>query len=356
MQKTVKEKVFKYYDGKIQNDCFYKNIIGIMNENYRKNFSEILSILSEKLKTKFTRDSLLNNIKIIKKRYGEKIYTHLINIFNYSICKQKGDIEKTREYKEKVEKYFEYEAKRKKYDKSVNNSIDHEKIIRDLNRNIDIVLEKKKTVTELYNEGLIDDNDIAAKAKRYIDEVGYEKYIDLNIINNKIYPVTKKSYDEDIYTLDFFVNNLKDTKEFLDNINLDNKTKEELEEIKEELNNIIILNIDKEETKEDRTRIIYHAKLKRVNALLNAFKYIKESIDMIKDNPDAVTFTKNSNDTFLFKIKDEDINAIKNVLSNYKNILKCRKRILNIETSDTSKIEKIKNLYDEKVLSFAKNK
>lgn len=354
-QKSAKEKNFKYYDAKIQDDIYYKTLIGTMCSNYRKNFTEILDAVNTELSINLNRDSLLKNIRTIKSIYGERIYTHLINIFNYSISKQIGNIEKTREYKEKVERYIENENKRKNYGKSINKSIDHGSIISKLNKNIDIVLKNKKSISELFKEGLIDDKDLCTKAKRYIDEIGYEKYVDVNIAHNQVHPIDLSSYEEDNFTLDFFINNLKKTRDRLLSIDLDNKTKEELDQIRKMLDNIIVLDVDKEKGKDDRIKVIYHNKLRKVERLLSAFENMQNNIMKIKENPNIEQIQRNSNDMFLYQVKDEDIKSIKDVYSNYKNILNVRKTLLNLETSDNSKIETVREIYDNKMLKFIKN-
>ena len=121
------------------------------------------------------------------------------------------------------------------------------------------------------------------------------------------------------------------------------------------LDNIIVLDVDKEKGKDDRIKVIYHNKLRKVERLLSAFENMQNNIMKIKENPNIEQIQRNSNDMFLYQVKDEDIKSIKDVYSNYKNILNVRKTLLNLETSDNSKIETVREIYDNKMLKFIKN-
>lgn len=276
-------------------------IYDVIYNNRKKGFNEILNILNKQLQKEYNIKDISNIIKKLKVYNADKAF-EILNIIKLGLSIDKNDINDINKYslsvmiterkKEKKEQMV-IAKKNSEYVAPFSKTLDQK--LEEVYKDLEVILETKRKPEELFEDGKIVFKSFDDKIKNVINDVDLDKYLDYIEIVRGDNSFTKKELLELQEVVNYFLNNLKNSLNYLSGLSV---VRDE-----DEIRNFKI-------TTEEALKPMF------VSSIDNLYRW---KINTIKKK---IEIYENYNELINRVINFDDIGNIKQINSKYKYILK----------------------------------
>ena len=330
---SIRAYCFKMYKVFIENkDLDYSNFMRALKNN--------MGILDAK-KIKFYINYIKQDISVKKAR-------EMTLILKYMIAKEKNDIDKVEAIRKEIDEIngaFVLEAqtigdvpKSKKHLENKKNA--HINTINTLNKEMQLVIDEKRSYPELFKEGKIHNQNLLTTARKNIKEIDIDKYIEFLISNYNLDVTSYEELNQYIEVLQFYITNI-------------DKAIEKLRHYYHTGNESEIRNLyvkEQEKLGENYSSIakVYNWKVSKLKYYKKRYQKLIASISTLLGN-DISSFDRENN-TFMTSLRNEE----DFIVDFYKNLLKIQciynDQIINNKYASDALKNEIKEKYTMKLL------